>query len=565
MEERIPMTTPPTQQRLAFATVAAPARWWRAKAATLATSLLLLACVSTPLPPSPPFPSSDAPPPAFSMPAVEPIAGKPAAAATPAAEDEAGAVAVSEAASAVPLAAGEEPSKAAGQPSDPLRPEAVLSLEDEAARRDLWQRIRRGFAMPDLDTQLVRGREQWYAERPDYVQRMTDRGSRYLFHIVEEVERRGMPTELALLPFIESAFNPEAMSVARASGMWQFIPSTGRMYDLTQNVFRDDRRDVLASTRAALDYLERLYGMFGDWHLALAAYNWGEGSVQRAMARNQRLGKPTDYLSLNMPAETRLYVPKLQAVENIIANPQNFGLVLPQVQNHPYFIAVPIERDIDAAVAARLAELPLDEFKTLNPSLNKPVILAAGTPQLLLPYDSANVFLQNLKNHKGPLASWTAWVLPKTSRTAQVAQQVGMSEAQLREINHIPPGMLVKAGSTLLVPRQPSATQDVSERLADTANLSLAPDGPVTRRVVFKARKGETVRTVARRYGVPVARVAAWNQVGTNAAFARGQSVTVFLAVKAPGKRSAKRTATRPGRATAVASDTLRPARPSRQ
>ncbi|HET7864659.1 MAG TPA: LysM peptidoglycan-binding domain-containing protein, partial [Burkholderiaceae bacterium] len=257
----------------------------------------------------------------------------------------------------------------------------------------------------------------------------------------------------------------------------------------------------------------------------------------------------------------RQYVPKLQAVKNIVANPQAFGLTLPEVQNHPYFIAVPIERDIDAAVAAKLAELPLDEFQTLNPSLNKPVILAAGTPQLLLPYDSANVFLRNLKNHKGPLASWTAWVLPKTSRTAQVAQQVGMSEAQLREINHIPPGMLVKAGSTLLVPRQPTATQDVSERLAETANLSLAPDGPTTRRVVFKARKGDTVRTVARRYGVPAARVAAWNQVGANAAFARGQSVTVFVAAKAPAKRPVKRTAARTGRATAVASGTLKGAR----
>jgi len=257
-------------------------------------------------------------------------------------------------------------------------------------------------------------------------------------------------------------------------------------------------------------------------------------------------------------------------VKNIVANPQAFGLTLPEVQNHPYFIAVPIERDIDAALAARLAELPLDEFRTLNPSLNKPVILAAGTPRLLLPYDSANVFLRNLKNHKGPLASWTAWVLPKTSRTAQVAQQVGMSEAQLREINHIPPGMLVKAGSTLLVPRQPTATQDVSERLAETANLSLAPDGPTTRRVVFKARKGDTVRTVARRYGVPAARVAAWNQVGANASFARGQSVTLFLAAKAPRAAPPKRpvrSAKRPGggRATAAINDTGKASRASAQ
>src|SRR6185295_5196275 len=212
---------------------------------------------------------------------------------------------------------------------------------------DLWERIRRGFAMPDLESDLVRQQEQWYATRPDYIQRMTERSSKYLFHIVEELERRNMPTELALLPFIESAFNPQAVSSAKAAGMWQFMPATGTYFDLKQNVFRDDRRDVLASTRAALDYLQKLYGMFGDWHLALAAYNWGEGSVGRAIARNQKAGLGTRYEDLNMPAETRLYVPKLQAVKNIVANPQAFNTELPLIENHPYFQQVLITRDID--------------------------------------------------------------------------------------------------------------------------------------------------------------------------------------------------------------------------
>ena len=166
---------------------------------------------------------------------------------------------------------------------------------------DLWDRIRRGFAMPNLDHPLSQDRTQWYAARGDYLQRMTDRSSKYLYHIVEEIERRGMPTELALLPFIESAFNPQAVSTARATGMWQFMPATGKSFDLKQNAFRDDRRDVLASTRAALDYLQRLHNMFGDWHLALAAYNWGEGNVGKALARNQRSQLGLTYTDLNMP------------------------------------------------------------------------------------------------------------------------------------------------------------------------------------------------------------------------------------------------------------------------
>ena len=209
--------------------------------------------------------------------------------------------------------------------------------------------------MRDLDTDLVRDREQWYASRPDYIQRMTERSARYLFHIVEEVQRRGMPTELALLPFIESAFNPQAVSSARAAGMWQFMPATGQSFDLKQNIFRDDRRDVLASTRAALDYLEQLHARFGDWHLALAAYNWGQGNVGRAITRNQKQGLGTAYTDLTMPLETRMYVPKLLAVKNIVARPESFGLRLPDIGNHPFFDTITIERDIDVALIARLS------------------------------------------------------------------------------------------------------------------------------------------------------------------------------------------------------------------
>jgi membrane-bound lytic murein transglycosylase D len=430
---------------------------------------------------------------------------------------------------AAPRQDASEALDAIGAPTDPLRPDATLNLSDAAASQDLWGRIRKGYGLPELQSELVADHERWYASRPDYVQRMTGRGSRYLFHVVEEINRRNMPTELALLPFIESAFNPQAMSSARASGMWQFMPATGKDFELKQNLFRDDRRDVLASTRAALDYLQRLNRMFGDWHLALAAYNWGEGNVQKAIARNQRQGLPTDYLSLNMPPETRNYVPKLHAVRNIVLQPERFGLSLPPVENHPYFVSVPIQRDMDVTLASRLAGLPLDEFKALNPSQNKPVILAAGTPQVLLPYDNASLFAQNLGKHRGPLASWTAWQVPRTMRPVDAAKQVGMSETGLRELNHIPPKMLVKAGSTLLVPRSEHREQDVSGALADNAMMALAPDVPPMRRVSFKAGKRDSVASVAKRYRVSAQQVAQWNRTSASASFGKGQTVVVFV------------------------------------
>ena len=417
-------------------------------------------------------------------------------------------------------------------PVDPLRPDIPLDLNDRSAQTDLWARVRRGFGMSDLDGDLVHNREQWYATRPDYVQRMTERGGRYLFHIVEELERRNMPTELALLPFIESAFNPQAISSAKASGMWQFMSATGKDFSLKQNVFRDDRRDVLASTRAALDYLSRLHTMFGDWHLALAAYNWGEGSVQRAIARNQKLGLPTDYVSLKMPNETQYYVPKLQAVKNIVARPADFGLTLPPLRNHPYFLSVPIERDMDVAVAIKLAGLSLEEFQTLNPQMNKPVILAAGTPQVLLPYDNADQFVRTLPLFRGPLATWTAWVAPKTLHPAEAARQVAMSEAQLRAVNHIPAHMLVRAGSTLLVRRDENRLTNVSSEVADNAMMALAPDAPPLRKVTFKAGRADTVTSIAKRYRVSTTTLAQWNSMNPAANFKLGQIVTVFVASK---------------------------------
>ncbi len=475
------------------------------QAAGLAITLWLAGCASTPGTDAPPSPANNA-----------------------------------EAASST---AAKAPSGPPVVPSGPLTPitaihsssRSVAALQPPA---DLWERIRGGFAMPDIDSDLVRQHEQWYASRPEYMQRMTDRSRKYLFHIVEELERRGMPSELALLPYIESAFNPQAVSSARAAGMWQFMPATGRDYDLRQNFFRDDRRNVLASTRAALDYLQRLYGMFGDWHLALAAYNWGEGSVGRAIAANKRQGLGTRYVDLKMPAETRNYVPKLLAVKNIISDPDKFRAELPVIENHPYFDVVTVNRDIDIELAARLADVALDDFKALNPQLNRPVILAAGTPQILLPWDNAKVFSRNLAEYsEGRFASWTAWTVPGTMSVAEVARRVGMSESELRSVNTIPPRMLVKAGSVLVVPRPPSKQDDVAGHVAQNGQLALAPEVTLRRRVV-KAGKRDSVATIAKRYHVSAAQVADWNDVAAGASFKSGQKIVVYVPVRAKATRA---------------------------
>lgn len=403
---------------------------------------------------------------------------------------------------------------------------------------DIWVRIRQGFAMPDLENDLVKDREVWYAARPDYMVRMTERSRRYLFHIVEELERRNMPTELALLPFIESAFNPEAVSSAKAAGMWQFMPATGKYFDLKQNVFRDERRDVVESTRAALDYLQKLYGMFGDWHLALAAYNWGEGSVGRALAKNKAAGLGLSYSELRMPNETRYYVPKLQAVKNIIAQPQNFNVRLPLIQNHPYFKSVSITRDIDVKLAANFSGVSMEDFKALNPSMSRPVILAAGTPEILLPWDNADRFQRRLEEHaQKQLASWTAWSVPKTMKVSEVSKLVKMTEAELRSVNQIPSGMQVKQGSTLLVVRQGALDADVTEHLADNAKISFAPE-IVLRRIMVKVQKGDTLATLASRHDVSPSNIAAWNKFKMPVALKPGQSIAILVPTTASSRGS---------------------------
>lgn len=422
-------------------------------------------------------------------------------------------------------------------PTGDLQPITPINTSSKMVRAlappaDLWERIRNGFAMPDLAQDLVSDRENWYASRPDYILRMTERSRKYMFHIVEELERRGMPSELALLPFVESAFNPQAVSPVKAAGIWQFMPATGKYFELKQNAFRDDRRDVLESTRAALDYLEKLHRMFGDWHLALAAYNWGEGSVSRAIAKNKRAGLPMGYEDLTMPMETRFYVPKLQAIKNIIAQPNAFNSRLPEIGNHPFFQMVDIQRDIDVALAAKLAEVSLDDFKALNPSIDRPVILAGGLSTILLPWDNASVFQRNLEAYGDiGLASWTVWVAPRTMKPSEAASQVNMTELQLRSVNRIPPRVVIRAGSSLLVPRSDRLLTDVSERIAGHGQVTLEPEIEL-RREIKKAGKRDSVASFAKRYHVSLESLAEWNKVSTSSIFASGQKVILYLPIQ---------------------------------
>jgi membrane-bound lytic murein transglycosylase D len=416
-------------------------------------------------------------------------------------------------------------------PNDPSS--ALPGMEDI----DIWARIRKGFGIPNLENPLVDNQTQWYSSRPDYIQRTTVRASRYLFHVVQELEKRGMPTELALLPFIESAFNPQALSTAKAAGMWQFIPSTGRDYNLKQNLFTDERRDVLASTDAALTYLQKLYGMFGDWQLALAAYNWGEGSVQRAVNRNLAAGLPIDFntLSAQMPNETRNYVPKLQAVKNIIAVPGEFGIDLPKVDNQPYFVTIGKTRNIDVKVAAQLAELSLDEFKALNPQFNRPVIIGGDDTKILLPESNAEKFKTNMSKFTQALSSWTAHTVSSArERIETIASRFGTTPDVIRSVNQIPPKMVLKAGSMILVPKTETSTEaDITPEMADSARLAVAPDVPDFKRIYVKAGKRDTLASIAGRYRVSVGQIKQWNSLHHDT-LANGQSLQLQVPYQTP-------------------------------
>ena len=338
---------------------------------------------------------------------------------------------------------------------------------------------------------------------------MIDRSRRYLYYIVVEVEERGMPLEIALLPMVESAFNPNAMSSARASGIWQFMPATGTHYGLKQNFWFDSRRDVVAATEGALTYLQKLHGDFNDWQLALAGYNWGEGNVARAIAKNQKAGLPTGYAELKMPDETRNYLPKLQALKNMVRDPEKYGLDLGDIPDAPYFAVITMARKIDVKMAAKLAEMPVEEFQYLNPQHNRPVIAGADQYTILLPIDRAELFAAKLDLADQPLVSWQAHRMRNGETLAQVAARFGLEVDALRAVNGIGARAKVPVGHALLVPTQGSAGA-----AADTLSQAVFTTVPQGRTFYYRVNRGDTLAGIAARYAVAPAELRRWNGLG---------------------------------------------------
>ena len=395
-----------------------------------------------------------------------------------------------------------------GQPSS-LSADADAGAEQT---NNLWNRIRAGLQLPELDSPLIQTHIDWYSKRPDYVARMLDRSRLYLYHIVEEVQKRGMPMEIALLPMIESAYNPQAYSRSHAAGMWQFIPSTGKNFGLKQNPWYDGRRDVTAATQAALDYLQKLYLDFGSWELALAAYNCGEGCVSRAIQKNAARGLSTDYLSLPLPPETRHYVPKLMAVRQLVLDPQSFGVELNDIPNEPYFTQVSLNTGaMDVSSAARLAGMSVEEFLSLNPAFPRKLIKSGSEVSVLVPVSNAEIFQANLD--KGEWDSWQPVTARKGMTAAQIAEQFGTTPERIAEHNqlHLRNGRLVK-DQVILAPINNAAESDVETASWQQA-VADAREADSTPAKYYVVSKAATLQQLARKLHVSSANLKRWNKL----------------------------------------------------
>lgn len=411
--------------------------------------------------------------------------------------------------------------------------DAIPDQVDEANTTvDLWQRLRAGFAL-DLEVSNTRVQQQlaWYRKHPQYIQRVSERGSRYLHYILSEVEERGLPTELALLPVVESAFDPFAYSHGRASGLWQFIPSTGKYFGLTRSWWHDERRDIVAATDAALTYLDRLAERFdGDYTLALAAYNSGGGTVSSAIRRNDRRGKPTDYWSLDLPRETRHYVPKLIALAKIYQDPEAYGIELPALEDKPYFEVVETRSQLDLAQAANLAGVSMDEIYLLNPSYNRWATTPAGPHRLLVPVANVEQFRAGLDAlPPEQRVSWQNYQVVGGDSLIVIARKFGTTVDVLRDVNNLR-GNLIRVGQRLLIPT--ASRGDDAYALSQQQRLAATQarggrSGSGTR-VDYRVQRGDTFWDIAREHGVSVRQVASWNGMAPGDPLMPGKQLVIW-------------------------------------
>jgi len=394
---------------------------------------------------------------------------------------------------------------------------------------DLWQRLRANYALPDINNTRIQNEVDWYARHPKYLSRVRERAAPYMHYIVEEVEKRNMPAEIALLPVVESAFQPFAYSHGRAAGIWQFIPGTGRVYGLKQNWWYDGRRDVYASTQAALNYLERLNKMFdGDWLLALAAYNSGEGTVGKAIKRNRKRGKPTNFWALKLPKETRSYVPRLLAIARVVKTPEDYNLNLASIPNEPYFTKVDTNSQIDLALAADIASISLDELYKLNPGFNRWATAPKGPHYLLVPTGKADAFSDKLAQL--PASERMLWKRHKVragETLGHIADKHNISVALLKDSNRIR-GHMIREGKDLLIPvaSKTARTYRLSESQRKQAILSAPKSG--RNKVIHTVRSGDNLWDISRKYKVNVRALAKWNAMAPRDVLQRGQKLVIW-------------------------------------
>jgi membrane-bound lytic murein transglycosylase D len=403
---------------------------------------------------------------------------------------------------------------------------------------DVFDRIRAGFKLEDVESRQIDIQINWYANNPEYLERTFGRAVPYLHHIVQEIEARGMPLELALLPVVESAFEPYASSWVRANGLWQFMPGTGERFGLKQDWWYDGRRDVIASTRAALDYLQYMHDeFFDDWLLAIAAYNCGEFRVQREVANNRAKGLPVDFFSLKLPAETRAYVPKLLAMRRLVLNPEDYGIAFSPIPNEPYFVKVDTGGQIDLSLAAELAGITLDDVYELNPGFHRWATDPAGPHMLLLPRDSADAFRKNLELLSPDERVRVSLHRVKAGESvATIAKKYKTQPIVVRDMNGLEVTTPLIVGSQL---RVPSAVVSLPAKVMLAAARVDGGRGSRTNRpAVHVVRSGDSLWAIAKRHRMNVATLARLNGMGPGDTLKAGQKLVLNTRAPAAGNRT---------------------------